>query len=94
MTIIRTVGSTDTYLSSASKFGVHAQVEPTSGLTGASVTGGIIKGANRSTITLTLTQAKCMDEGRYTCKLDLLKSGTVHRVHDRKYLTIFGEALT
>ena len=95
MNIIRTVGSTDTYLASASKVDTHAFVEPASGLTRASVTGGITKDFSGSSMTLTLTQARCdQDEGMYTCKITILRDNTIHRAYDHKNLSIQGEALT
>ena len=95
MNIIKTVGNTTTILASATTFDTHACVELTSGLTGASATGGITKGSNRSTMTMTLTQAKCsQDEGKYGCKITILRDNAIHRAYDHKNLIIQGEALT
>ena len=95
MTIIRKVGNTTTVLASASTIDTRARVEPTSGLTGASVTGGITKGSSMSTMTLTLTQARCdLDEGVYTCMFSFLNGYTLYRAYDDKIFTVGGKALT
>ena len=95
MNIIKTVGNTTTILASATTFDTHAWVESTSGLTGASATGGITKGSSRSTMTMTLTQAKCsQDEGKYACKITILRYNATHKAYDHKNLIIQGEALT
>ena len=73
MNIIRTVGNTETPLVSASSSYSDAELESGSGLTGASVSGGITPGETTSTMMLTLTQARCdEDEGMYTCKVTVL----------------------
>ena len=96
MNILRTVGNIETPLVAASTGSTDAAQEPGTGLTGASVSGGITPGATTSTMTLTLTQAKCdEDEGMYTCKFTVLQSSPVVTVDyiDKKNLSIEGEAL-
>ena len=95
MNIIRTVGNTETALVAASSSSTVAALEPGTGLTGASVSGGITPGATTSTMTLTLTQARCdEDEGMYTCKVIVLQSGPPMVTRDyfgTKNLSIEGE---
>ena len=95
MNIFKTVGNAETPLVSASSSGIDAALESGTGLTGASVSGSITPGENTSTVTLTLTQARCdEDEGMYTCKIAVLQSGppmVTRDYFDSKNLSIEGK---
>ena len=94
MNIIRTVGNTETALVAASSSSTDATLEPGTGLTGASVSGGITPGETTSTMMLTLTQARCdEDEGMYTCRFTVLQTNPLVTLDyfDRKYLSVEGE---
>ena len=97
MSIRRTADDVTSHLVSASQNEKAASLESTSGLTGATATGGITIPPNASTVNLTLTQARCyQDEGNYTCSVSVLKrqANTLSRMSDQENLTITGKALT
>ena len=91
--ILKRGWNTETVLVSASVSSptLHAVLEPGSGLTGATVSGGV----DTQRVTLTLSRARCnRDEGVYTCSAAVLKlnpQGSVH-VRDDKRLSIEGKA--
>ena len=95
MNIIKTVGNMETPLVAANIGSTDAALESGTGLTGASVSGGITPGETTSTMTLTLTQARCdQDEGMYTCKITVLQRGPPMVTKDyfgTKNLSIEGE---